>query len=209
MEKQYRRIVGSGDLMVVNRRTGEKFCVEEIHPEPVSEDIESLLMKCWDASRDWWLEKSDKNFNDFMERNQKEISSFSALLATPKPAVLEEELREIIKDVWYAGKNFERGYGLMYEHYMASKFPEIKVAILNKEPQKEEWVSVEDRLPEPDEEEVLCVNIETGNYFPICKYSKEYGFYRAHPCNRSPLGFYNGVTHWRPLPAPPITSEQQ
>ena len=31
--KTYKRIEGSSELMVVNRRTGEKFCVEQLEPE--------------------------------------------------------------------------------------------------------------------------------------------------------------------------------
>ena len=67
------------------------------------------------------------------------------------------------------------------------------------------WISVEDRLPE-DEQEVLYYR---------CAYFA-YGFYKASGSwidltmrdrDGEPHEYYSGVTHWLPLPAPPEATD--
>jgi len=60
--------------------------------------------------------------------------------------------------------------------------------------QSNEWVRVEDRLPE-DEINVLCYHIHSGNYF-IC--------FRTKDCNTQEPKWHGGSmpTHWKPLTLP-------
>ena len=72
---------------------------------------------------------------------------------------------------------------------------------------KNEWISVEERLPE-DWQKILCYQPYTENsQIMVLAYSKEY-FVEINDDdkftdNPQDDGFYNYITHWMPLPKRP------
>lgn len=59
-----------------------------------------------------------------------------------------------------------------------------------------QWISVKDRLPEPDENPVLAGNAELG-IVNMAWYHRSKGIWET------PSGFSCSFTHWMPLPKPP------
>lgn len=59
-----------------------------------------------------------------------------------------------------------------------------------------QWISVKDRLPEPDENPVLAGNAELG-IVNMAWYHRSKGIWET------PSGFSCSFTHWMPLPEPP------
>ena len=59
-----------------------------------------------------------------------------------------------------------------------------------------QWISVKDRLPEPDENPVLAGNAE------LCFVNTAW-YHVATKRWELPSGFFCEVTHWMPLPEPP------
>ena len=60
------------------------------------------------------------------------------------------------------------------------------------------WISVNDRLPEDDQDVLVCVNgntIDTG--YCTFGYGGQSRFWQAYAC------LSNNVTHWMPLPKLP------
>lgn len=69
----------------------------------------------------------------------------------------------------------------------------------------EAWIDVKDELPEEMEEVLLCAadgEVVTGGEFVGGKWFTREGR-RWHECYMSP------VTHWQPIPAPPITARKE
>lgn len=68
-----------------------------------------------------------------------------------------------------------------------SNFPAVSVP---------QWISVKDRVPEPDENPVLAGNAKLG-YVNMAWYHNGKGIWET------PSGFSCSFTHWMPLPKPP------
>lgn len=64
---------------------------------------------------------------------------------------------------------------------------------------KNKWISVEDRLPEMDED-VLTYNMHSGG-FDVGSYSG--GLAKGYSYRWLTNGVESFVTHWQPLPKPP------
>lgn len=62
-----------------------------------------------------------------------------------------------------------------------------------------EWISVKEELPEKD----VCVLVFTDPYICVAEYW--YDENDKHIFADPPHPFYENITHWMPLPAPPIT----
>ena len=62
-----------------------------------------------------------------------------------------------------------------------------------------EWISVKDRLPEPNTAVLVCRDGYYGSEVAVAVYKDEY------------LKFITGynVTHWMPLPEPPESEEKK
>ena len=61
-----------------------------------------------------------------------------------------------------------------------------------------EWISVDDRLPDPDFDFVLAF---AGGAMSTIGYTLSNGFYEVHPIKTQLL--IECITHWMPLPPPP------
>jgi len=62
------------------------------------------------------------------------------------------------------------------------------------------WISVDKKLPEPDEEVLICINGSVSRY--LCRYSHTSQIWFKQDENYTMLG----VTHWQPLPPAPSES---
>ena len=71
------------------------------------------------------------------------------------------------------------------------------------------WISVEERLPEPKKEVLVCIRYNTGHVIrETAKYDEKYG----DPWLTSNEDYYCAegdpeITHWMPLPEPPKEGE--
>ena len=76
------------------------------------------------------------------------------------------------------------------------------------EPQDGGWVSVEDRLPEIGEEVIVYVpNSNRNKVTSLAMYIRYEGATEFHWDNQyggSNIHLQNAVTHWQPLPKPPL-----
>jgi hypothetical protein len=75
------------------------------------------------------------------------------------------------------------------------------------EQQKSNWIDVNVQLPERDKP-ILCTD---GRHIHYCTF-RNAGFYRHVDYiegDRIMMPFYQGITHWRELPTPPIPSQQK
>jgi hypothetical protein len=80
-------------------------------------------------------------------------------------------------------------------------YPEVREKALQEmEPEFGEWVSVEDRLPDVDNDYLCAIQKSKSKYVTIRSYSQKrkwygisFGYYYSQP----------NVTHWMPLPEPP------
>lgn len=61
-----------------------------------------------------------------------------------------------------------------------------------------EWVSVEDRLPEPGEQ---VIGLRPNKTWDRCECNPIY--FEGLPCWYMPEGPRDDITHWMPLPEPP------
>lgn len=97
------------------------------------------------------------------------------------------------------------------EHLNTAIFGNIHIAqpILNLYKQgyrKQEWISVEERLPEENGRYLVCVDVShlafTGlTMTVVMEYGKSHGFYLYSEDEQ--------VTHWMPLPQPPKGGVQE
>lgn len=97
-------------------------------------------------------------------------------------------------------------------YHQAAQIIDMLVSELEGEPTltpPNEWVSVEERLPEESDGMVLFTNgkaVTSGYRNHMFRMSGEEGIYA--PAIRKGGG-YMRVTHWMPLPAPPEKEEQK
>lgn len=68
---------------------------------------------------------------------------------------------------------------------------EVAIALYNADYRKQEWISIEDRLPERNGRYLTHCNIENQSLVCVLYYCKIGGFNEGT------------VTHWMPLPEPP------
>ena len=96
---------------------------------------------------------------------------------------------------------------------MSDEIPKMGVEYLNRvepwgsEPKEDNgWISVDDRLPQRIDETVLVWGVDEE---PMCacevKRKKENGSVYCRDSNYEQL---IGVTHWQPLPLPPMLKDQ-
>lgn len=109
---------------------------------------------------------------------------------------VREKLIEILKQAPFEGK-------VLDEWWWEEKIKRIADHLIANGATVQEWISVEDRLPE-EGEYVLCVlkGFNYGGKIQVCKFVPADKFkdkpYFEHFRNGFP-----SVTHWMPLPQPP------
>lgn len=109
---------------------------------------------------------------------------------------VREKLVEILKQAPFEGK-------ILDEWWWEEKIKRIADHLISNDVTMQEWISVNDRLPE-EGEYVLCVlkGFNYGGKIQVCKFVPADKFkdkpYFEHFRNGFP-----SVTHWMPLPHPP------
>ena len=69
---------------------------------------------------------------------------------------------------------------------------------------KSAWISVDERLPE---ETCECLVIDAVGVIYLVKYSGRYRAFNAIDCDDGDRWKLNNITHWMPMPEPPITDK--
>jgi hypothetical protein len=110
-----------------------------------------------------------------------------------------EKIEEIF-DKWYEENEIRFHHAQMSEK-------EISFSAYVKGYQKaNEWISVEDRLPEPDNFIEYLVYVDEGTGYPYINTGRfnEWGFHFPSWSNNSG-SVQSNITHWQTLPTPPPT----
>lgn len=126
---------------------------------------------------------------------------------TPKPPVMKEQLKQAIED--FIPDKDENGN-------IFNSSPYIKAIVLgaldqpsilrHADPEimrqagwvrEEEWISVEDRLPERNKN-VLLKRAKPFHVYLVTGFQRDGVFYSNESANN-----FDKVTHWKPLPNPP------
>ena len=127
METLYQKIKGSSELMVVNRRTGKKFCVEEIETQPDTEQFS----KGYEQGLEYGKRQTDeRQFVDVLTLFQDKNGGYT--IYSPELPNLITEVEEI-KDV---PKRLSEAFEVMLEYMIANKKYKIILPPPENKPQK-------------------------------------------------------------------------
>jgi hypothetical protein len=102
----------------------------------------------------------------------------------------EDELKKLYRELPVEGRHF-----IMCENDLFEKFIPFIHSLL-----KRQWISVEDRLPEPMEN--VLVSLENGWTTLIGKYRNPEQGWTCFYADGEQIAYQNLVTHWMPLPEP-------
>lgn len=114
---------------------------------------------------------------------------------------LREEINSL--SVTLCGKEL---FGELAKYSVLQKIDEAPTADVTdiNDGHKSEWISVDERLPE---ETCECLVIDAVGVIYLVKYSGRYRAFNAIDCDDGDRWKLNNVTHWMPMPEPPITDK--